>query len=296
MIGSCLLGAAIAVTNFVCTPFGAPELKLLKGEKMTLPEGYQLVWSDDFDGDALDRTKWDGHNFTDGRSIRRNGEEYWNMQMASVKDGNLHIALKYFADGLDGGGAGWYSAGLSTNGRYMPTYGYYEIRAILPDGNGTLPAFWLQSNAMGNVDGSGRDGSEIDIMECASAHKPWPYKPTILNTIHFDGYGDGHQEKSGGFTYIPGNPFKEYHTYGLLWTPTEYVFYTDGIETWRTDFGGVSQNPEYLILSLHAKTDTGHNPNGNLAGWCGHVAADGKMKQPTDFIVDYVRVYQLRES
>jgi beta-glucanase (GH16 family) len=71
-----------------------------------------------------------------------------------------------------------------------------------------------------------------------------------------------------------------FHTFGLLWTPEEYVFYVDGQETWRTQAGGVSQVPEYLLLS------------DEVGDWGGDIET---AKLPDEFQVDYVRVYDLAD-
>jgi len=71
---------------------------------------------------------------------------------------------------------------------------------------------------------------------------------------------------------------KGFHTFGLLWTPEEYVFYVDEKETWRTSAGGVCQVPLYLKLS------------DEVGSWGGDVS---KAKLPDRFLVDYVRVYDL---
>jgi hypothetical protein len=74
-----------------------------------------------------------------------------------------------------------------------------------------------------------------------------------------------------------------YHTFSLLWTPEEYVFYVDGKEQWRTRAGGVCQVPLYLKLSDEAQ----------FRGWAGDVR---KARLPDDFLVDYVRVYDLVDA
>jgi beta-glucanase (GH16 family) len=67
-----------------------------------------------------------------------------------------------------------------------------------------------------------------------------------------------------------------FHTFGLLWTEKEYVFYVDNREIWRTATA-VSQTEEYLLLSLE------------LTGWGGDPAL---ATLPDDVAFDYVRVYQ----
>ena len=80
------------------------------------------------------------------------------------------------------------------------------------------------------------------------------------------------------------NPYEEFNTYGLEWNENEYIFYINGVETFRTDFGGVSQNEEYLILSVEMKGENGVPSNReNVSG------------EETKFIVDYVKVYQYND-
>lgn len=56
---------------------------------------------------------------------------------------------------------------------------------------------------------------------------------------------------------IKNNPYEEFNTYGLEWNEDEYIFYINGVETFRTSFGGVSQNPEYVILSVEMRGENG---------------------------------------
>jgi len=94
--------------------------------------------------------------------------------------------------------------------------------------------------------------------------------------LHWDGYGAEH--KSAGMAlYAPGVS-SGFHTFGLYWTPEEYVFYIDGIERWRTSEGGVCQVPVYVKLTEE------------IGDWAGDIK---KASLPDYFYVDYVRVYDL---
>ena len=70
------------------------------------------------------------------------------------------------------------------------------------------------------------------------------------------------------------------------WNEDEYIFYINGVETGRSSFGGVSKVPEYLLLTVEV------GGSGGRAGssWAGKAPA--RDAETTDFIVDYVRVYQ----
>ncbi len=98
----------------------------------------------------------------------------------------------------------------------------------------------------------------------------------VQHTFHWDGYGKDHKTK-GKVVKVPGVT-RGWHTFGLLWLPDQYVFYVDGKETWRTKAGGVSQVPEYILLS------------DEIGKWAGDIR---KAQLPDRFLVDYVRVYDL---
>jgi beta-glucanase (GH16 family) len=128
----------------------------------------------------------------------------------------------------------------------------------------------MMCDGVGSVGDEGRDGTEIDIME-----KPW-LDDRVQHTFHWDGFGKAHQTK-GFVAKVPG-VMSGFHEFGLLWTPHEYVFYVDGKETWRTKAGGVSQVPEYLLLSVE------------VGKWGGDIR---RANLPDNFLVDYVLVYDI---
>lgn len=244
---------------------------------------FELTFSDEFDG-ALDESVWSGHYVWGADSQPRKGA-YWNTNLAYTEDGNLIIPLKYLKEGMGGTGEGWYSAGIDTdadaqNG-FSQKYGYFEVRCILPDCPSGWAAFWLMNDGVYNEDGNGKDGTEIDIFESDCIDDT--VKNAVTSNLHFDGYGDAHQKMGAKKFLIKGNPYEEYNTYSLEWNENEYIFYINGVESYRTDFGGVSQNPEYLILSYELSGENGTAEMENL----------DKTKE-YNFIVDYVRVYQYK--
>ena len=76
-------------------------------------------------------------------------------------------------------------------------------------------------------------------------------------------------------------PFAHFHDYAMLWTPEEYVFYVDGKEAWRIKAGGVSQVPEYILLTEE------------IGDWGGDIK---KAELPDFCEVDYVRVYETSKA
>jgi beta-glucanase (GH16 family) len=219
-------------------------------------ERWQLVWSDEFDGSQLDTNKWE----LLGDSKRRDG--YW-VKADAYPDGQGHLLLRTKKDGER------YTCGaIRTRGRFEHKCGYWVARCKLPKEPGHWPAFWLMCDGVGKIGNEGRDGTEIDIVEI-----PWRNGQITMN-LHWDGYGKEHQS-AGTKTTLPGL-LEGYHTFSLLWTPQEYVFYADGKETWRSSAGGVSQVPEFIKITEE------------IGSWAGDIK---KASLPDYFEVDYVRVY-----
>ena len=116
-----------------------------------------------------------------------------------------------------------------------------------------------------------RAGVEIDVIEYLATPK---HRNKALHTIHWDGYGENHKSKHVE-KLLPGLG-EGFHTFGLEWTPEEYIFYVDGQETGRMR-EAVTRRNEYLILSLE------------VGEWADDIAA---AKLPDSMVVDYVRVWQ----
>lgn len=252
------------------------------GEKLDLDK-FELTFEDNFEGE-LDRSVWSGHYQYGNTTVSRKGS-YWNQYLAETKEGNLVIPVVYLEEGMGGEGAGWYSAGVDTdsdaeNG-FSQKFGYFECRCILPKGSDIWSAFWLMNSGVFDENGDGRDGTEIDIFE-SDCYGDF-MENAVTSNLHFDGYGDAHQKHGATKFLLKNNPYEEFNTYGLEWNENEYIFYINGVETFRTDFGGVSQNEEYLILSVEMKGEDG------VPSERENVPAEG-----AEFIIDYVKVYQYK--
>ena len=287
-------GLFVKIVSFLLSIF---SMLALQAHNPTFPNPYKKVdmskftetFSDEFDGE-LDRSIWGGHySYGQNSAIRRGS--YWNNYMAYTENSNLVIPVRYLEDGMGGTGAGWYTAGLDTSGReegatgFSQKFGYFETRCILPKGADLWSAFWLMNDQVGNVDGSGQDGTEVDIFESAFYGRK-PFNNVIYCNLHYDGYDEAHRGKQVCWAYVKGNPYEEYNTYGVEWNENEYIFYINGMEYARSDFGGVCQNPLYMILSVE------------MSGADGVTSGRDNAANPdleTEFIVDYVRVYQYND-
>lgn len=290
VLASSFLIITLCLTLFLtaCSPYA----KINKRKPINL-DGMDLVFEDNFD-DELNRDVW-VTSFEN--PIRRGG--YWADEQTFTENGNLIIRTEYKENGKHG--AGWYTGTCLSQGLKDFKYGYFEARCKAPAAEGLWGAFWLQSDSMANnewTDG-GKLGAEIDIFESPYYNDPtMPAKKfgnTAFHTIHVDGYQEGlHQAMMSKYYKVGKNIYNEYNTYGLLWTENEYVFYINGYESWRTNFG-VSQVPEFLWLSVEISGENGSgnpsNPN-NQFTWAGEITNNPKDAMPVDFVVDYIRVYQ----
>lgn len=257
-----------------------------RGQKICLAE-WNLVWSDEFDGAQLDTSSW----CSAGDGERRGG--YWDIGEAFVEDGNLILRTEYKEDGRFG--AGWYSGAIETRELKQFKYGYFECRCISPVGEGLWAAFWMFSHGVGNVDGTGRDGAEIDIFESPYYGYDNPLKRNATSsTIHYDGYAEDHKSTTLGSYKVP-NPYTEYNTFGLEWNEDECIFYINGVETDRITGVEVPRVEEWIMLTVEVNGNhsiPGANENGEIIETQnGNITKNSSNLAPFDFVVDYVRVY-----
>ena len=161
------------------------------------------------------------------------------------------------------------------------TFGYYEARIKFDVEMGSWGAFWIMyhnfKNEFTQEDNPQEDGVEIDIIEFVPTKNRYG-----CHNLHWNGYKEFHQSEGSGQKL--NGKLEGYHIYSLLWTPDEYIFYIDGIESWRMG-NGVSHTDEYIILSTEIQDK----------GWAGDIPLNGygSFEETKNIMyVDYVRVFQ----
>lgn len=235
--------------------------------------GYELVFCDDFDADALDEDAWRYRI----EGARRDGID--SREQVAVRDGNLVITAGYREDGPYG--AGWYTGNISLRQWYIR--GYFEIRCKCVDSDDFWSAFWLQSahSYDHDISAGGPGGAEIDIFEAMSAGKRLKLmRNAVTSTIHCNGSDDDPEkiDSRNLGTFRANDVYNEFNTYGLEWTEDEYIFYINGVETTRSSFGtGVSEVPEEVIISLESPEE---------------IREDKGFA--TQYVIDYVKIWQKR--
>lgn len=180
---------------------------------------WTLDFSDEFNDDKIDVTKW---NIENTSRKRVDILLLANENQVEEKDGNMFI---YYRKSPINDTT--YMAGrFNSKGKYAPTYGFLECRMHVVKPNGHQMAFWMMPEGNGmkapeGVDGTANDGAEIDIVEGNKAD-------AYSLGLHWDGYAKPAHKSNGATVKTPGIHDKEYHVYGFEWTPTYLKFYYDG--------------------------------------------------------------------
>ena len=245
-----------------------------------------LVWSDEFDAAVLDTNKWFHQTFgpNGGQWFNDELQHYTDSETNSfVSEGNLHIVAKKEQVTLNGVTLGYSSARL--NSKYAFTYGRVDVRAKLPEGNGTWPAIWTlgknisENGAYWQTQGFGTTSwpacGEIDIME-HGLHAT----NSVSSALHTPSSSGNTMNTSS--KALP-NVAENFHVYSMNWSPDQITFMIDGVgyytynpasknlNTWPFDLD------QFLLLNVAMGGFSG-TPDANFT--------------ESAMIIDYVRVYQ----
>ncbi len=243
-----------------------------------LLKDYELVFSDEFNGNSLDSSKWNT-SYLWGTDLIINSEEQYYVDTLNDPDfgfnpftfdgNNLTINSIKTPPALSSKALNQpYLSGVITSyDAFKFTYGYIETRAKVTYGRGYWPAFWLLNAYY--VD----DKPEIDIMEFIGDNQD-----VVYHTYHY--YDSNGELRSTKSEPTPGIDYtSDFHTYAAEWRPGTIVFYVDGIEVHRVSDPKVSKQDMYVIA------------NTALGGWWAG-SPDENTPFPGKFTLDYIRVYQ----
>ncbi|HIT52702.1 MAG TPA: glycoside hydrolase family 16 protein [Candidatus Fimivicinus intestinavium] len=198
-------------------------------------------------------------------------------------DGKCAANTEHFHGYGDGGDYEVVTGGLCS--KLYQAFGYFEVKVKVPRQNGMWSAFWLQSKSQGQIGNYGMDGTEVDVFESVFINEDQPNK--IAHAFLWDGYGNcgrthGQQIDMGKDMY------DGWHTYGFLWTPEQYVFFVDGVATWKTVGGKISQVPAQVRLTNEVRKEG----STNTAWGVPQRVFDAMKDAPAEFLIDYVKIYQ----
>ena len=223
---------------------------------------------------AWDTNFWYNPPAGNGSTLSGNGEQEWyinanyaptsSVKPWTVNNGVLDLTaaeapqdIQPLIDGYK------YTSGMiNSYHSFSQTYGYFEMRADLPAGQGFWPAFWL-------LPADGSWPPELDVMEVLGKD------PTKLyTTLH---YGTDNAQAQGSATVADMSD--GYHTYGVDWEPDTITWYFDGQQVYQAATPADMHKPMYMLANLA------------LGGyWPGMV--DGTTDLSDAMHIDYIRAYQ----
>lgn len=243
-------------------------------DEITVPEGYTLVWHDEFnEGTSLNsdwtyevqKSGWVNNelqnyvkNPIDGKNTVEINNGFLNINCFKANDGKVYSGRVYAM-----AKSGW-------------TYGYIEARINLPSGKGTWPAFWMMPVNFK----SWPDDGEMDIMEEVGV-----VPNEVSSSLHARGHYHVENTQVTAARKLPGAE-GSFHVYAMEWTPEVITTFVDGqpLLTYRNDGSGDRNwpyhTPFYVILNLAWGGD-----------WGGMNGVD-ESALPVTMLVDYVRVFQ----
>lgn len=242
------------------------------------PPGWELVWSDEFNGATLDLSKWEFE--VNARGGGNNELQYYVTNNVRLRDGQLIVeARKQQYTGPEGT-RDYTSSRIRTKRKGDWLYGRIDVRAKLPQGKGMWPAIWMMPTDE-NYGGWPHSG-EIDIMELLGQE---PGK--VHGTLHYSRSGGGHTHTGTNTTLTTGSFADDFHVFRLDWETNAMRWHVDDRlyltqTNWQSradSFPAPFDQRFHLILNLAVGGNWPGNP-------------DATTTFPQAMTIDYVRVYR----
>lgn len=244
-----------------------------------------LTFSDDFNTLSLWNSStgagtwatnfWYADPKGNGSTLSGNGEQQWyiNAEYAptgsvkpwAVDDGVLTITARPADDAIQPliNGYKYTSGEINSFHTFSQQYGYFEMRADLPAGQGAWPAFWL-------LPANGDWPPELDVVETLGHDTT-----TLYTTVHSNATGS-HTSKGQGTTVT--DTAVGFHTYAVDWKADTITWYYDGVEVFQVETPADMHQPMYMVANLA------------VGGyWPGNVNASTPI--PLEMKIDYIHVY-----
>ncbi len=243
--------------------------------------GWELVFADEFNGSEVKTENWNTQYYYGSRTNVFNNElQYYVDDAFSFEDGVLSITAEKLetpivatepidlelAASLGTPETFDYTSGLlSGHDKVGFTFGYMEIRAKLPEGQGLWPAFWMLPSA---------DGAylpEIDVLEVLGDDPTTAYQ-----TLHYPNENYERQLISNAHSGVDFS--QDFHDFAVKWTENKISWLIDGEVVFSTK-ESIPDETMYLIANLAV--------GGNWPG-----SPDETTLFPSAMEIDFVRVYQ----
>lgn len=249
-------------------------------DAVNTPEGYTLVWSDEFNEGTALGSDWthevQGQGWVNNELQNYVKSPVDGKNVTEVKDGFLNINCFKGKDGKV------YSGRVYAKVNEGWTYGYVEARIKLPSGKGTWPAFWMMPVGNDWNTNPWPKCGEIDIMEEVGADPD-----QVSSSLHTEKYNHTKGTQKTHAMKCSGAE-GDFHVYALEWTEDAITTYVDGkvqLKATKAEMGSDHDSwpfhyAFYPILNLAWGGD-----------WGGYKGVD-ESALPVTMQVDYLRVFQ----
>ena len=204
---------------------------------------WKQTFNDDFDGTALDATKWKPQFF--GCHVINNELQAYQPGNVSVRDGKLYLTSRkeqctYAYCGQPGIVKNYSSGIVISEGKFAQRYGYWEFRMMIPRGYGTWPAFWLLGqNGSGQMAGWPPEIDIVDFVNFAEGPMTEISGSAFCGSSYPSCSGGGAGGCPGawgrGSPHPPEDMTRTYHNVGVMWTPDSITWYLDDKRMWWHD-------------------------------------------------------------
>lgn len=259
-------------------------LFLLKNANAQPSPDYKLVFADEFDGPEIDGNTW----WQDDCSVfgEWSGNEHPSVSLKEnvvVENGVANIIVKnenhtciHTSSPRKEEHSKEYTTGQIISAATF-RYGYFEIRARVPKGNGFIPAYWFHSSH------NNKSYQEIDVFEFCGCDCSEFQAGIYFETDHNDVVFDRPQHKSKDIAV--DDACQNFHTYGVEWTPEKVLIFLDGKLATLWDNENIHGHMN-IILGIGINGGLSCEKNGKSC------RSNSSTVFPAAFEIDYVRVYK----
>ena len=243
-------------------------------------KNWKLIFDDEFNGKSLNRNKWVPcfrWVTTTGCDSTTTPQTYYSPGSVVISNGTLKLKAQHHPVNINGKTYPYTSAMITTGpsdntgkpAKFLFKYGYMEIRAKVPKGQGLWPAFWALPTDNSEL-------PELDVSEVLTGAGLTTYTNNMTYSVT-----DDNSHASGASWTSPVDLASGFHTYAADWEPDGIHWYVDGVERRAafTDSKNITAKQMYLLIQLEVG-----------GTWPG--SPDANTQFPSIYEIDYVKVWQ----
>ena len=220
----CVLVSAVSLLG--CGGDVATKTDASKIDPQLPVSDWELIWSDEFEGTTIDANKWthEVNCWGGGNNEKQCYTE--NAENSFVSDGTLKLVALPAAENAE---LPYTSARIISKNKADFKYGRFEIKAKMPYGQGSFPAFWMMPTD--ETYGGWPKSGEIDILETVNlktVNDDGVVENNVHGTLHY-GKEWPNNVHSGTSYSMPDavNPADDFHVYAIEWQEGEIRWYVD---------------------------------------------------------------------